>query len=107
MNGVKPVQFAGLTIGEGCPLALIAGPCVIESEAHALGLARALRGIAQRTGVQLVFKASYDKANRTSAQSYRGPGLAEGLRVLRRVREEVGIPVLTDIHEPAQAAEAA
>jgi 2-dehydro-3-deoxyphosphooctonate aldolase (KDO 8-P synthase) len=104
---VKPVQFAGLTIGGGSPLALIAGPCVIESEGHAIGLARALRDVAQRTGVQFVFKASYDKANRTSAQSYRGPGLAEGLRVLRRVRDEVGVPILTDIHEPGQAAEAA
>jgi 2-dehydro-3-deoxyphosphooctonate aldolase (KDO 8-P synthase) len=104
---VKPVQFAGLTIGGGSPLVLIAGPCVIESEAHALGLARALREIAQRAAVQLVFKASYDKANRTSAQSYRGPGLTEGLRVLRRIRDEVGVPILTDIHEAGQAAEAA
>ena len=104
---MKPVQFAGLTIGSGSPLLLIAGPCVIESEAHALGLARALRDIARRAGVQFVFKASYDKANRTSLQSYRGPGLAEGLRVLARVRDDVGVPILTDIHEPAQAVEAA
>ena len=104
---MKPVQFAGLTIGGGSPLALIAGPCVIESEAHAIGLARSLRDIAHRTGVQFVFKASYDKANRTSVNSYRGPGLAEGLRVLRHVRDEVGVPILTDIHEPGQAAEAA
>jgi 2-dehydro-3-deoxyphosphooctonate aldolase (KDO 8-P synthase) len=104
---VKPVHVAGLTIGAGSPLALIAGPCVIESESHALGLARALRDITARAGVQFIFKASYDKANRTSLQSYRGPGLAEGLRVLRRVRDEVGVPILTDIHEPAQAAEAA
>jgi 2-dehydro-3-deoxyphosphooctonate aldolase (KDO 8-P synthase) len=104
---VKPVQFAGLTIGDGSPLLLIAGPCVIESEAHALGLARALRDIARRSGVQFVFKASYDKANRTSLQSYRGPGLAEGLRVLGRVRDEVGVPILTDIHEAAQAVDAA
>lgn len=104
---MKPVQVAGLTIGGGSPLLLIAGPCVIESEAHALGLARVLRDIAARAGVQYVFKASYDKANRTSLQSYRGPGLAEGLGVLRRVRDEIGVPILTDIHEPAQAAEAA
>ena len=104
---MKPVHVAGLTIGAGSPLALIAGPCVIESESHALGLARALRDITARAGVQFIFKASYDKANRTSLQSYRGPGLAEGLRVLRRVRDEVGVPILTDIHEPAQAAEAA
>ncbi len=104
---MNPVEFAGLTVGGGAPLLLIAGPCVIESESHALGLARALRGIAERTGVQFVFKASYDKANRTSLHSYRGPGLAEGLRVLRHVREDAGVPILTDIHEPAQAAEAA
>ena len=104
---MKPVQVAGLTIGGGSPLLLIAGPCVIESGAHAVGLARVLRDIAARAGVQFVFKASYDKANRTSLQSYRGPGLAEGLRVLRRVRDEVGVPILTDIHEPAQAADAA
>ena len=104
---MKPVHVAGLTIGAGSPLALIAGPCVIESEAHALGLARALRDITTRAGVQFIFKASYDKANRTSLQSYRGPGLAEGLRVLRRVRDEVGVPILTDIHEPGQAAEVA
>ena len=107
VNRVKPVRFAGLTIGGGSPLLLIAGPCVIESESHALNLARSLREIAQRVGVQFVFKASYDKANRTSAQSYRGPGLTEGLRVLRRVRDEVEVPILTDIHEPAQAMEAA
>jgi 2-dehydro-3-deoxyphosphooctonate aldolase (KDO 8-P synthase) len=104
---VKPLQCAGLTVGGASPLVLIAGPCVIESEAHAVGLARALRDIAARSGVQFIFKASYDKANRTSLQSYRGPGLSEGLRILRRVRNEVGVPILTDIHEPQQAAEAA
>ena len=104
---MKPVRFAGLAIGGGSPLVLIAGPCVIENESHALGLARSLRDIAQRVGVQFIFKASYDKANRTSSQSYRGPGLTEGLRVLRRVRDDVGVPILTDIHEPAQAIEAA
>ena len=104
---MKPVHVAGLTLGAGSPLALIAGPCVIESESHALGLARTLRDITDRAGIQFIFKASYDKANRTSLQSYRGPGLAEGLRVLRRIRDEVGVPILTDIHEPAQAAEAA
>jgi len=104
---VKPIQFAGLTVGGGAPLLLIAGPCVIESEAHAVGLAQALRDIARRAGVQYVFKASYDKANRTSGGSFRGPGLAEGLRVLQRVRQIAGVPILTDIHEPAQAAAAA
>ena len=104
---MKPIQFAGLTVGGGAPLLLIAGPCVIESEAHAVGLAQALRDIARRVGVQYVFKASYDKANRTSGGSFRGPGLDEGLRVLQRVRQLAGVPILTDIHEPAQAAAAA
>ena len=104
---MKPIQFAGLTVGGGAPLLLIAGPCVIESEAHAVGLAQALRDIARRVGVQYVFKASYDKANRTSGGSFRGPGLDEGLRVLQRVRQIAGVPILTDIHEPAQAAAAA
>lgn len=104
---MKPIQFAGLTAGGGAPLLLIAGPCVIESEAHALGLAHAVRDIARRAGVQYVFKASFDKANRTSAASFRGPGLEEGLRVLAKIRADAGVPVLTDIHEPAHAERAA
>jgi 2-dehydro-3-deoxyphosphooctonate aldolase (KDO 8-P synthase) len=104
---VPPIQFAGLTTGSGAPLLVIAGPCVIEGEDHAVETALALRDIAHRVRVPLVFKASYDKANRTSARSFRGPGLAEGLRVLRRVREAAGVPILTDIHEPAHAAAAA
>jgi 2-dehydro-3-deoxyphosphooctonate aldolase (KDO 8-P synthase) len=99
---VTPVQIGNLAVGGG-PLLLIAGPCVIESEAHAVGLARALRDIAARCGVPYVFKASYDKANRTALRSFRGPGLDEGIRILRRIREDAGVPVLTDIHEPAQA----
>jgi 2-dehydro-3-deoxyphosphooctonate aldolase (KDO 8-P synthase) len=86
---------------------LVAGPCVIESEAHAVDMATAVRDIARRVGVPYVFKASYDKANRTSVKSFRGPGLAEGLRVLRRVREQAQVPILTDIHEPSQASAAA
>jgi 2-dehydro-3-deoxyphosphooctonate aldolase (KDO 8-P synthase) len=104
---VTPIQAAGLIIGGGSPLLLIAGPCVIESEAHAVGLALAVRDIAARAGVQYIFKASFDKANRTSARSFRGPGIDEGLRVLARVREAAGVPILTDIHEPWQAARAA
>ena len=104
---MQPIQFGGLTVGGGSPLLLIAGPCVIESEAHAVETALAVRDIARRAGVPYVFKASYDKANRTSGRSFRGPGLDEGLRVLGRVREAAGVPVLTDIHEPAQAAPAA
>ena len=98
------VQFAGLSVGDGGPLLLIAGPCVIESEAHAIDTALEVRDIARRIGVSFVFKASYDKANRTSMRSYRGPGLDEGIRVLARVREAAGVPILTDIHEPAHAA---
>jgi len=86
---------------------LIAGPCVIESEAHALKLAQRLVKIAAAAGVAFIFKASYDKANRSSLDSYRGPGLAEGLGVLRKIKKRFGVPILTDIHEPAQAAAAA
>jgi 2-dehydro-3-deoxyphosphooctonate aldolase (KDO 8-P synthase) len=100
---VKPIQVGGITIGGGAPLLLIAGPCVIESESHAVDTALAVRDIARRAGVPYVFKASYDKANRTSAGSFRGPGLREGMRVLARVREKAGVPILTDIHEPSQA----
>jgi 2-dehydro-3-deoxyphosphooctonate aldolase (KDO 8-P synthase) len=104
---VKPIQVGGITIGGGQPLLLIAGPCVIESESHAVETALAVRDIARRAGLPYVFKASYDKANRTSAGSFRGPGLREGLRVLARVREKAGVPILTDIHEPSQAEPAA
>ena len=100
---VSPVDVGGVSLGGG-PLALIAGPCVIESEAHAIDTALALRDITRRAGVPFIFKASYDKANRTSGRSFRGPGLAEGVRVLARVREAAGVPILTDIHEPEQAA---
>ena len=99
----SPVDAAGVSIGGGS-LVLIAGPCVIESEAHAVETALALRDITRRARVPFVFKASYDKANRTSGGAFRGPGLAEGVRVLARVREKAGVPILTDIHEPAQAA---
>jgi 2-dehydro-3-deoxyphosphooctonate aldolase (KDO 8-P synthase) len=98
------VAAGGVTIGGGGPLALIAGPCVIESEAHAVETALALVDITRRAGVPFIFKASYDKANRTSASSFRGPGLSEGLRVLARVKATAGVAILTDIHEAAQAA---
>jgi len=97
------VVAGDVSIGGGS-LVLIAGPCVIESEAHAVDTALALRDIARRAGVPFIFKASYDKANRTSVASFRGPGLTEGVRVLGRVRETAAVPILTDIHEPAQAA---
>jgi 2-dehydro-3-deoxyphosphooctonate aldolase (KDO 8-P synthase) len=100
------IDVAGVRIGGGT-LVLVAGPCVIESEAHAVDTALALRDIARRAGLPFIFKASYDKANRTSGAAFRGPGLTEGLRVLARVREAAGAPILTDIHEPAHAAPAA
>jgi 2-dehydro-3-deoxyphosphooctonate aldolase (KDO 8-P synthase) len=101
---VQAIEFGGLTVGAGAPLLLIAGPCVIESESHAIDTAQAVRDIARRAGVQYVFKASYDKANRTSGRSFRGPGLVEGVRILGRVRAAAGVPILTDIHEVSQAA---
>jgi 2-dehydro-3-deoxyphosphooctonate aldolase (KDO 8-P synthase) len=104
---MKAVEIApGVTLG-GAELVLIAGPCVIESEDHAIGLAREIAAIAKRAGVPYVFKASFDKANRTSLGSFRGPGLDEGLRVLGRVKDAAGVPVLTDVHEPWQCAKAA
>jgi len=103
----RPVPIGPVTIGGGHPLVLVAGPCVIESRAHALEIGAAVRDIARRCGVPYVYKASFDKANRTSARSFRGPGLDEGLRVLAEVKSSLGVPVLTDIHEPAQAARAA
>jgi 2-dehydro-3-deoxyphosphooctonate aldolase (KDO 8-P synthase) len=98
------VDAGGVPVGGGAPLALIAGPCVIESRQHAVDLGVALRAAAARAGVPLIYKASFDKANRTSIRSYRGPGLEAGLRVLAEVRAALGVPVLTDIHEPWQAA---
>ena len=103
---VDPVSVGSVTFGTG-QLVLVAGPCVIESEEHALELAHILASIARVAGVPLIFKASFDKANRTSLSSFRGPGLEAGLRTLARVKAEVGVPVLTDIHAAAQAAPAA
>jgi len=104
---VKPVRIGSFSVGGGHPLAFILGPCVIESASHALETAAAIREIASRCGVAVIFKASYDKANRTSMASFRGPGLDAGLRVLADVRARTGLALLTDIHEPAQAAAAA
>ena len=103
-----PVQIGALTLGTGeSPFTLIAGPCVIESEAHAQQMAASIAEIARRVNVPYIFKASFDKANRTSGRSFRGPGLAEGLRVLASIKAKSGVPILTDIHEPSQAAAAA
>ncbi|HUF47400.1 MAG TPA: 3-deoxy-8-phosphooctulonate synthase [Vicinamibacterales bacterium] len=104
---VRQVAIAPDVVLGGSGLVLFAGPCVIESDDHALGLGRAIADIARRVGLPYVFKASFDKANRTSLGSYRGPGLTGGLATLARVRSELGVPVLTDIHEPGQAASVA
>ena len=96
-----------MVIGSGHPIILMAGPCVVESEAHAMGLADALVDITSRVGIPFIFKASYDKANRTSARSYRGPGIAEGLRVLAAIKRQFKVPIVTDIHEAAEASVAA
>src|SRR5262245_25939374 len=95
-------EIDSLHVGSG--MFLIAGPCVIESEAHALKMAEAIGAVARKLGLPWVFKASYDKANRTSLKSFRGPGLTEGLRVLRKVKEQAKIPVLTDVHQAADIA---
>jgi 2-dehydro-3-deoxyphosphooctonate aldolase (KDO 8-P synthase) len=105
---VEPVELApGVTIGGGGPLPVIAGPCVIESEELVVGMARTLAAMAGRLGVPLIFKSSFDKANRSSLGSFRGPGLEEGLRILGIVKRETGLPVLTDVHEPHQCQPAA
>jgi 2-dehydro-3-deoxyphosphooctonate aldolase (KDO 8-P synthase) len=104
---VNPVRVGSFLVGTGQPLAFIAGPCVIESAAHALEVAEAVAAVADRCRVPMIFKASYDKANRTSNTSFRGPGLERGLQVLADVKARTGLPVLTDVHEVAQVAEAA
>ena len=107
MSDVREVRISdGVVLGRG-ELVLIAGPCVVESEDHTVQTAGALADITRRAGVPLIFKASFDKANRTSIKSFRGPGIDKGLEALDRVKREIGVPVLTDIHEPWQAAQAA
>jgi len=105
---MHPVSVDSITIGSGHPLVLIAGPCAIEGESFMLDVATRLRDIAAKAGVPFIFKSSYDKANRTSIRSYRGPGLSEGLEILQKVKDVVGVPVLSDVHtveevEPAAA----
>lgn len=99
-------QVEGIHIGDG-GLFLIAGPCVIESEEHALFMAEVIKGVTRSLNFPFIFKASYDKANRTSIRSFRGPGLIEGLRILKKVKDEVHVPVLTDVHETADVAKVA
>ena len=104
---MNPVSIGTIAVGGGNPLAFIVGPCVIESAAHAMETALAIRDIASHARVPAIFKASYDKANRTSRHSFRGPGLDAGLRILSDIRARTNLPILTDIHEPAHAAAAA
>lgn len=106
MISIDQASIGEIPIGKGLPLALIAGPCVIESRDHTLRLADGLACIARRLEVPLIFKASFDKANRSSVDSFRGPGLPAGLAILREVRNEMNVPVLTDIHLPEQAHDA-
>lgn len=101
------VRLGKLTLGAGRPLFIIAGPCVIESELHAMKMAERLSMVARSLGVPYIFKASYDKANRTSARAFRGPGLERGLAILARIKREFRIPVLTDVHEASQVLPAA
>jgi 2-dehydro-3-deoxyphosphooctonate aldolase (KDO 8-P synthase) len=104
---MRTVTVAGIPIGDGHPLVLIGGPCAIENEKHALMTAERLRAVAADRRVPFIYKSSYDKANRSSIDSYRGPGLREGLRILGRVREAVGVPVLSDVHDVSEVAPAA
>jgi len=103
---VIPVSVGSLRVGDGS-LVFVLGPCVIESPSHAMDLAQAIRDVGSRAGVPVIFKASYDKANRTSGRSFRGPGLDAGLEALADIRSRTGLPILTDIHEPAHAGPAA
>lgn len=107
MTTASPVTIGALRIGAGAPLALIAGPCVLEDLDHAERHAQAIAEICRAREVPFIFKASFDKANRTSIASYRGPGIDVGLRWLETVRQRVGCPVLTDVHEAGQCAPAA
>jgi 2-dehydro-3-deoxyphosphooctonate aldolase (KDO 8-P synthase) len=107
MDGTREVAIGPVRAGGNQLPVLICGPCVIESAEHAAMIARSVKAAAAAAGMQVIFKASYDKANRSSVNSFRGPGPAEGLRILDAIRHEVGLPVLTDVHEPAQAEDAA
>jgi 2-dehydro-3-deoxyphosphooctonate aldolase (KDO 8-P synthase) len=103
---ISSFQVGDVRIGSG-NLFLIAGPCVIESEEHAIRMAEIIKGVTRALGFPLIFKASYDKANRTSIRSFRGPGIKEGLRILKKIKDEIQVPVLTDVHEVADVARVA
>ena len=106
MTTTREITLNSLRLGGSNPLFLIAGPCVIESEAHARKIAEQVARIAADAGIPYIFKASYDKANRSSMKSFRGPGLKEGLRILSKIKNELKLPILTDIHDASQAAPA-
>ncbi|HEY7650071.1 MAG TPA: 3-deoxy-8-phosphooctulonate synthase, partial [Methylomirabilota bacterium] len=103
----RSVTVGSISVGAGRPLVLIGGPCAIENEKHALMTAERLAAIANDRGVPFIYKSSYDKANRSSVDGYRGPGLREGLRILKRVHEVVGVPVLSDVHQVEEVGPAA
>jgi 2-dehydro-3-deoxyphosphooctonate aldolase (KDO 8-P synthase) len=103
---ISSFQVGDVHIGSG-NLFLIAGPCVIESEEHAIRMAEIIKGVTKALGFPFIFKASYDKANRTSIRSFRGPGVKEGLRILRKIKDEIQLPILTDVHEVADVAKVA
>ncbi len=107
MTATRPVRIGSVTIGGGAPLALIGGPCAIENDKHALMMAERLQRVTASAGVPFIYKSSYDKANRSSVHSYRGPGLVEGLRILQKVKDETGLAVLSDVHDVSEVAPAA
>jgi 2-dehydro-3-deoxyphosphooctonate aldolase (KDO 8-P synthase) len=107
MNATREIELGKLRLGGGNPLFLIAGPCVIETESHARAMAEKIAKIASDADMPYIFKASFDKANRSSLKGFRGPGLKEGLRILGKIKSELKLPILTDIHEASQAAPAA
>ena len=107
MTETRPVTIGSVRIGGRAPVALIGGPCAIEDEKHALMVAERLLRVTSAAGVPFIYKSSYDKANRSSVHSYRGPGLREGLRILRRVKDVLGVPVLSDVHDVSEVGPAA
>lgn len=106
-NPTREIKIGGLRVGGRNPITLIAGPCVIESEQHAIQTAEKLQRITHDVGIPFIFKSSYDKANRSSLQYFRGPGLNEGLRVLKKIKQDLGLPVLSDIHTEGEVEPAA
>ncbi len=103
----REIKIGPLTVGGGKPIVVIAGPCVIESEKQALETAEQLKRIFADAGIPFIYKSSYDKANRSSIKSYRGPGIKEGLKILRKVKEKLDVPILSDIHKEEEVDPAA